>query len=125
MNKKYLYLIMTIAVCAIPILYFCNPTEHIWMPKCPTKAIFGIDCPGCGLQRSAHALLHGNLKEALGYNLFFVVAFPYLFIVLLSGIMKEGKLQQKIQKIVNSKYATYGYISIFFSWFVIRNILKL
>lgn len=30
---------------------------------CPYKAIVGIDCPGCGMQRAFIELLKGNLTE--------------------------------------------------------------
>ena len=32
---------------------------------CPFKAITGIDCPGCGFQRSVMALLQGHLDASL------------------------------------------------------------
>jgi hypothetical protein len=32
---------------------------------CPFKKLTGIDCPGCGFQRSVVALLQGDLKRSL------------------------------------------------------------
>jgi hypothetical protein len=32
---------------------------------CPFKKLTGIDCPGCGFQRSVIALLKGNLSQSL------------------------------------------------------------
>nr|WP_294940897.1 DUF2752 domain-containing protein [uncultured Mucilaginibacter sp.] len=32
---------------------------------CPFKKLTGIDCPGCGFQRSAIELLHGHLPASL------------------------------------------------------------
>ncbi len=32
---------------------------------CPYRAISGIDCPGCGMQRSLIELLKGNVLESL------------------------------------------------------------
>jgi len=32
---------------------------------CPFKKLTGIDCPGCGFQRSVIALLHGDLKNSI------------------------------------------------------------
>jgi hypothetical protein len=126
MSKSILYAFFVIFLCgAIVAMYFLNPIDYIWMPKCPTKMIFGINCPGCGLQRAAHALLHGHIKEAIGYNLFFVVAFPYLIAIIICGLMRKGELRQKLNRIVESKYLTYGYITLFFVWFVIRNIIDI
>ncbi|HEY4196322.1 MAG TPA: DUF2752 domain-containing protein [Mucilaginibacter sp.] len=32
---------------------------------CPFKKLTGIDCPGCGFQRSTLALLKGNIRESI------------------------------------------------------------
>lgn len=32
---------------------------------CPTKYFFGMECPGCGMQRSIIELLRGNLVESI------------------------------------------------------------
>lgn len=32
---------------------------------CPFKKLTGIDCPGCGFQRSVIALIKGDLKDSL------------------------------------------------------------
>lgn len=37
-------------------------------PPCPTKALFGIVCPGCGSARMLYSLIHGDLRSALTYN---------------------------------------------------------
>ncbi len=42
-------------------------------PLCPTKAITGLDCPGCGGLRAVHSLLHGDLRGALDHNAFVVL----------------------------------------------------
>ncbi len=34
------------------------------MMTCPYKAMTGVDCPGCGMQRSFIELLQGNLSES-------------------------------------------------------------
>jgi hypothetical protein len=35
------------------------------MLTCPYKAMAGIDCPGCGMQRSFIELLKGNFSNSL------------------------------------------------------------
>ncbi len=44
------------------------------LPVCPTKALLGIDCPGCGSLRMVYALLHGDLPAAARYNALALVA---------------------------------------------------
>ena len=123
MAKANRYAFVVAACCVLAVLFIFNPTEYAWMPKCPVKLLFGVDCPGCGVQRALHALLHGHIREAIGYNLFLVVAFPYLIAVLISDVMKEGKLRRRLRSIVESKWVIGGYIVIFFLWFIIRNII--
>jgi hypothetical protein len=38
-------------------------------PACPSRLLFGVDCPGCGGLRGTHDLLHGHVVEALDHNL--------------------------------------------------------
>ena len=45
---------------------------------CPTLALLGIDCPGCGGLRATHALAHGDAMTALDHNALFVVMVPVL-----------------------------------------------
>jgi hypothetical protein len=40
------------------------------IPPCGFHAITGLWCPGCGLTRGTRALLHGDIQQALGFNLF-------------------------------------------------------
>ena len=47
---------------------------------CPSKLIYHIPCPGCGLTRATICFHRGDIEEALLYNpnVFFVVAFIYM-----------------------------------------------
>ena len=49
---------------------FCSRLTFIsWLQNhlipCPFKYLTGIDCPGCGFQRSVIALLHGDFHESI------------------------------------------------------------
>ncbi|WP_408733641.1 DUF2752 domain-containing protein [Mucilaginibacter sp.] len=65
------------------------------MLPCAYKAIFGIDCPGCGFQRSFIALLKGHLSES-----FFL--YPATIPILVSGIFLifESKFHLSNSKLV-------------------------
>ncbi|MBO4613993.1 MAG: DUF2752 domain-containing protein [Bacteroidales bacterium] len=43
---------------------FLDWLEHHLLP-CPTKFFFGVECPGCGMQRAIIELLRGNLVESI------------------------------------------------------------
>jgi hypothetical protein len=38
------------------------------LPPCPTYALAGIECPGCGAARCVGALLEGDLIGAFGFH---------------------------------------------------------
>ncbi len=63
-----------------------------YMLPCFTKKMFGIDCPGCGLQRAIVFLAKGEFVEAFKM---YPAIYPILF---LFGFMA-------INKFVNFKYA--------------------
>ena len=64
-----------------------------YMLPCINKKIFGIDCLGCGLQRSILLLLKGDYIEA-----FYMYPAVYTLIVLLAFVIVNYR-----KKIKNSK----------------------
>ncbi len=70
---------LTIVAVAGSLLYFLyDPSLSNFFPKCPFHSLTNLDCPGCGSQRSIHALLNGNIILAADFNLLVVVFLPVL-----------------------------------------------
>ena len=46
-----------------------DPAQGGAFVPCPFHAITGLWCPGCGLTRATHQLLHGHLEQGLHDNL--------------------------------------------------------
>ena len=63
------------AIALLP-LYFFNPVEHSFFPRCFFHSMTGLDCPGCGGLRATHQLLHGDFVAALRLNALFVGLLP-------------------------------------------------
>lgn len=105
------------------VLFFLNPTEHRLMPKCIWKLLTGYDCPGCGFQRALHAALHGHLAEAAHYNLFLLLALPYLVAVILSDWVLRGETALRWRRVTHSQWMLWTYIVLFFVWWIARNLL--
>lgn len=117
---RWLYAITLAAVLAV--LFFLNPTEYVFMPKCPFKLITGLQCPGCGLQRACHALLRGHVAEAWAYNRFLIYAIPWLLSVILTEYFLHGERQMRWRRVVEGRVAVGIYLVLFVWWGVFRNI---
>lgn len=68
--------------------------DDSWMLPCMTKQMIGMDCPGCGIQRSISLLLHGDI---IGSFLMYPALLPIIF--LLSFLIFD--------MFVNVKYGEY------------------
>jgi len=67
---------------------------------CPFKRLTGIDCPGCGLQRSIIALLQGDLLKSIQL---YPATIPLLFIAL-AGIFEKYLVFDKKRYIIRALY---------------------
>lgn len=65
--------VAALAVGACAYLAAVDPSEPGHYPVCPSRAIFGVDCPGCGGMRAMHSLLHGDVSAALDHNALILV----------------------------------------------------
>jgi len=67
------------------VAWFFNPATAGFFPVCPLYSMTGLACPGCGMTRGLHALLHGDVVSALDFNLLLppiLFFFGYLFVSL-------------------------------------------
>jgi hypothetical protein len=57
-------------------------TDDSWMIPCMSKKLIGMECPGCGIQRSISLLMHGDLVDSfLMYPGLFPGAFLFFFLI--------------------------------------------
>lgn len=86
----------------LPIYFVVDPMKYALFPECPFYALTGLYCPGCGTQRAIHAILHGQVFEALGYNLLACMALPFILysaaIMLLNTFYKKKITQNLFYK---------------------------
>lgn len=102
---------------AAALLYFHNPEENSYAPKCLLYSTTGIKCPGCGGQRAVYHLLHGHLVEAIRYNFFLCLFFPYLSLVC-AAVYSETEALKKTY----SRKALFLYMALYFLWWLVRNL---
>lgn len=123
-RKTILKIAMVIALAiTITLLYLYDPTTSAYSYHCPIKALTGFDCPGCGGQRAAHALLHLRFNEAVAYNPFLVVAALYLFAVVALQFLK-GPRVEKARRFVFSQTMVWIYLALMIAWTIVRNIIS-
>jgi hypothetical protein len=82
------------------VAYF-DPSKAGFFPVCPLYAMTGIACPGCGLTRGFHAILHGDILTAFDYNALFPmwILFIGFFVVSLVFVVVRGRgLSMKLLK---------------------------
>ena len=48
---------------------------------CPSKLIFHIPCPGCGITRATIMFLRGNVLQALAFNPNVIFSIMFIFLV--------------------------------------------
>lgn len=58
---------------------FADPTAAFPYPPCPLYETTGLHCPFCGAGRGLHALLHGDVLQAVAFNALFTL---FIFIAL-------------------------------------------
>jgi hypothetical protein len=77
--RRWLIVLVALGVPAgLVYLYAVPPVAGSLYPQCLLHAVTGLHCPGCGATRCVHALLHGNLAQAVAYNGLFLIALPLL-----------------------------------------------
>lgn len=72
-------LLVLAAAAVASLLWFADPNAaDSPLPPCPFHALTGWFCPGCGSTRTLHALLHGDIGQAMSMNPLLVLALPVL-----------------------------------------------
>ncbi|MEB3984083.1 DUF2752 domain-containing protein [Mycobacterium sp. 663a-19] len=110
----------TTAVCAFT--WVADPTTPGGpMPVCPTKALLGIDCPGCGSARMLYSLLHGDVTAAARFNALALVALVLL--VVAYGAWTYGRVTgRRIRGWQHRRWSAAVTLAVVLAWFVVRNI---
>ena len=83
-----------------------------WMFPCMYKKLSGMDCPGCGFQRSLERLINGDLSNSFDYYppLIPVLIMCLFLVAHLVYNFRNGAGILKWMFIVNSVIITVNYI---------------
>ena len=88
------------------ILYGIFSYFGIPLMRCPFKAVTGLPCPGCGMTRSALALMHGNFAQSLKYNAFTGVLLVFWLIVAIGVTIPKIHRDKKVHSLGKWEQAT-------------------
>ena len=91
------------------------------LPVCPTKALLGIDCPGCGSLRMLYSLMHGNLLAAARFNALALLAVVLLVWAYLAWTYGRV-VGRRIVSWQHLRWAPAVAMTLTVAWFVVRNI---
>jgi hypothetical protein len=64
--------------------------EHHLFP-CFFKSNFGMECPGCGMQRSLIALLKGDIADSFHYHIALIPFIITILLLIIQLIIKHEK----------------------------------
>ena len=91
------------------------------LPVCPTKALLGIDCPGCGSARMLYSLMHGNVLAAARFNALALVALVLLVWAYVAWTY--GRLTgRRVRGWQHHRWSAMVALVLVAAWFVVRNI---
>ncbi len=98
---------------------------------CPFRNLTGLPCPGCGMSRAFHHVLHGRIVEAVRMNALVPVVFVSVMVELLNSIVaiaRRGRPLFDWTTIFDrpwARAAAYAFIAIAFAYDIVRIVLVL
>lgn len=97
------------------VLYTFPPTAYTFYPRCIFFTLTGLQCPGCGITRASHHLLHGRFEEAFRLN-------PMLFVLLALVLYSAPTfLRGKYPEFLTKPWFAWGAFFVLASYWVVRN----
>ena len=122
-DKRVLWTVVILLIMALlaAVYFFVDPMEVRWMPKCIWKVATGTDCPGCGSQRMAHALMHGDLKGAWHANAYAFCLLPLIALMLWLELCRERF--PRLYCSVHSPVVIRALVASVFIWWIVRNVI--
>lgn len=119
-RRSTIVAIWSLIIAGAVYLFLFEPGKTGFFLPCPFRFLTGLNCPGCGVTRALHQLLHGHFEAAFMLNPLLLLAIPFLLFALIrcSVIVMRGGVPRP-----NALPAPYIY-AIFFiilSFWIFRN----
>lgn len=82
-------------------------------PSCLFHGLTGWYCPGCGITRALHALVHFDLMRAFAMNALLVASLPLLAVMALQGSTGRALLPAAVSRVAFNGRAWIGVLLVF------------
>lgn len=115
--------LLVIAMIGVILVKIYNPEEESFFIPCMLYKLTGIKCPGCGMTRSVHYLVNGNLEQAIWYNLMLIPIIILVIYALYRYIRYLIKDEEIINKILENMLKVF--LAILLIFWVTRNLTTL
>ena len=112
-------------LCFIAVYTMFDPSTSHLFPRCIFYQLTGLKCPGCGSQRAIHALLCGNIIEALRFNAMLVASLPLLALYAYCEVCRLRHRTTTLCRRLNSPTMAWSIFIIILAWWALRNLLNL
>ncbi len=119
--KRFAAIGATVVLILGVVYLFFDPTYSPFAPKCIFRLLTGYDCPACGGQRALHALLNGEIAQAIGYNPYLIIAVPYLLAVAYTTYGRSDRAQ-RWRNYIQHRYTIITFLVLTIAWWVGRNV---
>jgi Protein of unknown function (DUF2752) len=97
------------------VVYTFPPAATAWYPKCVFRMVTGLLCPGCGITRALHHLLHGRFEQAMQLN-------PLLFLLLFVMLCAVPSLVRGERPgFLARPWFAWSALAVLVSWWIVRN----
>lgn len=114
-------MLLAVAAGAIAVFYFAvDPEQVSYAPFCLFHKLTGLQCPGCGSQRMAHALLHGDFAAAWHYNALLLCFLPLLAFMLWLEIVRSRR--PRLYARFYHPVTVLTIAAVIVTWTIVRNV---
>lgn len=109
-----------VAIAGAAVLWQFDPSAPgNFFPPCLFHALTGLQCPGCGLTRMLHALVHGDIRRAASMNLMVLASLPALGAISLNEATHRRLLSSRVTRVL---YNAKLWITVVLVFGVLRNL---
>lgn len=108
---------MLLIACGVYMAF--DPSVHAY-PRCLFLTLTGWECPGCGSQRAIHALLHGQIASAWGYNPLLLMEIPIFAAYAVTGLAPDR--WPRLHRFITSRGFILSLLTVIIIWTILRNL---